>query len=197
LDDGVVAESPLRQRILITAGPQAQLAGSLVLAFLEIRLGDCTLELNARASEVEDDEVAALVADTGRTLRIFTSPPSPRVVSRALAAGPCALLTLTATRAELEAAVAFLEGGVAFTSSGVVAALSASVGERSAELMRLTPRQRQVLELLAKGDSNREIALSLVVSTNTVRTHIQTISASLGVSSRGKLAARAREMNLG
>jgi len=49
---------------------------------------------------------------------------------------------------------------------------------------RLTPRQHQVLELLAHGRSTREIAQALQISEDTVRNHIRHLLAELGVGSR-------------
>jgi DNA-binding NarL/FixJ family response regulator len=60
----------------------------------------------------------------------------------------------------------------------------------------LTPRQLEVLRLLAAGKSNREIAASLVVSEHTVARHVQNIFATLGVSSRTAASAFAFEHDL-
>ena len=58
----------------------------------------------------------------------------------------------------------------------------------------LTPRERQVLELLAEGDTKEVIASRLLVSTNTVRNHIQNILTKLDAHSRLEaVAAAARE----
>ena len=48
----------------------------------------------------------------------------------------------------------------------------------------LTPRELEVLRLVAAGKSNREIAAELVISEHTVARHVQNIFAKLGVSSR-------------
>lgn len=53
----------------------------------------------------------------------------------------------------------------------------------------LTPREADVLELLQQGASNAEIALSLTVGVETVRTHARSIYRKLGVGSRRDLAA--------
>jgi LuxR family maltose regulon positive regulatory protein len=60
----------------------------------------------------------------------------------------------------------------------------------------LTPREREVLELIAHGQTNQEIAHELVVSVGTVKVHARNIYAKLEVSSRAEAAARARELGI-
>lgn len=64
-------------------------------------------------------------------------------------------------------------------------------------LATLTPREREVLRLLAQGADNRQIAEALVVSENTVKTHIHNILEKLGLQSRSQLAAYARRITPG
>jgi DNA-binding NarL/FixJ family response regulator len=52
----------------------------------------------------------------------------------------------------------------------------------------LTPREREVLALVAEGASNRQIAQQLVVSERTARTHVSAILAKLGLMSRTQAA---------
>ena len=66
--------------------------------------------------------------------------------------------------------------------------------QRSIE--RLTVRERQVLARLAQGQTNKEIAAGLVVSTATVKTHVEHIIAKLGVADRTQAAVRAVEFGL-
>jgi DNA-binding NarL/FixJ family response regulator len=61
----------------------------------------------------------------------------------------------------------------------------------------LTPREQDVLELLALGRSNREIAEELFISAKTASVHVSSILRKLGVSSRGEAIATARDLNLG
>jgi DNA-binding NarL/FixJ family response regulator len=60
----------------------------------------------------------------------------------------------------------------------------------------LSPREREVLRLVATGQSNRQIAAELVLSEHTVARHIQNIFAKLGVSSRTAASAFAYEHDL-
>ncbi|HTD35190.1 MAG TPA: helix-turn-helix transcriptional regulator, partial [Candidatus Elarobacter sp.] len=56
---------------------------------------------------------------------------------------------------------------------------------------QLTPREHEILELLAVGLTNREIAQRLILSARTVETHVARITGKLGVASRARAVARA------
>ena len=60
----------------------------------------------------------------------------------------------------------------------------------------LTAREREILGLLVAGMSNCQIAHHLVLSGNTVKTHLEHLYGKLGVSSRLEATARARELEL-
>jgi two-component system response regulator DevR len=112
----------------------------------------------------------------------------------------------TAIRAAIEAGcVGYLEKTAAFSQLGL-AIRSAAAGEtaispehlaralRPAAAWRdhLTPREHDVLRLVADGLSNKAIAQRLVLSLHTVRTHVQSILSKLGVHSKLQAAAHAR-----
>lgn len=70
--------------------------------------------------------------------------------------------------------------------------LQASTGPSlDPDIESLTPRERRVLELLARGLTNKEIGQQLFVTTNTVKRHLKSIFAKLGVHSRAAASARA------
>lgn len=68
--------------------------------------------------------------------------------------------------------------------------------ERALDTLGISPREYEVLELLARGHSNREIARALFVSTNTVKTHLSSLYGKLEVSRRTQAVQRARSLSL-
>ena len=60
----------------------------------------------------------------------------------------------------------------------------------------LSAREVELLRLVAAGASNREIAAQLMISDQTVKTHVSRILRKLDVTSRTQAAARARELHI-
>ncbi|WP_344285229.1 helix-turn-helix transcriptional regulator, partial [Actinomadura napierensis] len=69
-------------------------------------------------------------------------------------------------------------------------------GERPSPGLGLTPRETEVLRLVAAGRSNREIAEALFISAKTASVHVSNILGKLGVAGRGEAAARAHRLRL-
>jgi DNA-binding NarL/FixJ family response regulator len=136
------------------------------------------------------------------TRRITAEHPSTRVVVLttyaddesiigALQAGALGYLTKDATRAEIGRAILAAADGQAVLDPGVQRRLL-SAATRTAETPSaapsgdpggvddLTPREAEVLQLIAAGQSNREIARTLYVSEATVKTHVNRIFAKTG-----------------
>lgn len=76
------------------------------------------------------------------------------------------------------------------------AGMTVRTGVQPALPERLTPREHEVLELIAAGLTNREIAEQLVLSAETVKKHSGNIYGKLGVSNRTEAVARARELGM-
>ena len=68
--------------------------------------------------------------------------------------------------------------------------------ERALSTLGVSPREAEVLELLARGQSNREIADRLFVSPNTVKTHLANLYTKLEVSRRTQAVRKARELRI-
>jgi DNA-binding NarL/FixJ family response regulator len=138
------------------------------------------------------------------TLRIRASHPQTQVVVlttysdddsiiAALQAGALGYLTKDATRAEIGRAVLAAAAGQAvldqavqqrLLSAAVRGPAAAPAGPAPAD--DLTPREAEVLRLIAAGKSNREIARALFVSEATVKTHVNRIFAKTGSRDRGQ-----------
>jgi two-component system, NarL family, response regulator LiaR len=68
--------------------------------------------------------------------------------------------------------------------------------QRKVEALGITPRELQILELIAAGLSNREIAARVYVSENTVKTHSSRVFDKLGARRRTQAVQRGRELRL-
>lgn len=68
--------------------------------------------------------------------------------------------------------------------------------DRKREALGITPRELEILELIAQGLSNREIAAKLFVSENTVKTHSSRVFDKLGAKRRTQAVQLAKELHL-
>jgi len=71
-----------------------------------------------------------------------------------------------------------------------------TLNERAQASLGITEREREVLQLLADGRSNKEIAARLELSPNTVKTHVARLFEKLRVARRTEAILRARELEL-
>ncbi len=132
-------------------------------------------------------------AHPGVGVLILTTFSDEASVVEVLRAGAKGFLTKDADRAEVAAAVRAVAQG--HTTLGgdlgaqLVAAAVPSVSADLADRFGLTPREDEVLALIAQGLSNTEIAGKLFVSVTTVKTHINAIFAKLGVRDRAQAMA--------
>jgi LuxR family maltose regulon positive regulatory protein len=73
---------------------------------------------------------------------------------------------------------------------------SVPVGSRPRRVTALSPRERSVLELVADGRSNKEIARALVISPETVKSHLENLFAKLAVQRRTQAISLAKDLGL-
>jgi DNA-binding NarL/FixJ family response regulator len=112
-------------------------------------------------------------------------------VYEALRSGASGFLLKDAPRADLVTAVRVAAAGDALLAPSVTrrlieafASRPASAAPAPSKLASLTPRERDILLLVARGQSNAEIAGALVVSEATVKTHVAHLLAKLGLRDR-------------
>ena len=121
----------------------------------------------------------------GTQVVVLTTYSDDESIIGALRAGALGYLTKAATRAEIGRAVHAAAAGQAVLDSEVQQRLLSAAARASAppppgEQGDLTPRESEVLRLIAAGKSNREIARALFVSEATVKTHVNRIFAKTG-----------------
>ena len=121
-------------------------------------------------------------------------------IFRALRAGACGYLLKRCTPEELISAVREVRQGGAPMSRDIARKVIASFQEpltTAAEVEGLSPREREILELLAQGFPNKEIAHRVGVSDGTVRWHLRHVYDKLHVRSRTEAALKFRSVKTG
>jgi DNA-binding NarL/FixJ family response regulator len=129
-------------------------------------------------------------ADGAPRVLVLTTFDLDDYVFGALRAGASGFLLKDAPRERLLEAIRVIHGGEALLSPSVTQRLIADVAARAAPsppppaLAELTPREREMLLLVAQGLSNGEIAARLVVSEATVKSHVGAMLLKLGLRDR-------------
>jgi DNA-binding NarL/FixJ family response regulator len=132
---------------------------------------------------------------------VLTTFDLDQYVYEALRAGASGFLLKDAPEDQLVAAIRIAADGGAMFSPAVTRRLIEEFSRRVSPgpppaLAELTPREREVLQLLARGFSNQEIAAELVVSEHTAKTHVAHILSKLGLRDRIQAVVLAYESGL-
>jgi DNA-binding NarL/FixJ family response regulator len=137
------------------------------------------------------DGVAVLTELAGRhRVLVLTSATDPEWAARAVAAGAAGLVYKDIDPDALVRAIRSVHDGNVLLATGAAAAVRAAPA-RPGRLDTLTPREHEVLDQIAAGRSNREIARALGVAEKTVKAHVSSVLAKLGVQDRTQAAVLA------
>jgi DNA-binding NarL/FixJ family response regulator len=139
---------------------------------------------------------AAIKADASITCRVLvlTGSLKAETVARALAAGADGYVVKSEDADELLRAVRTVLSGQGYMSRQIAGAFAAGVGRAAAA--PITPREREVLSLVARGYGNNDIAGLLTISVLTVRTHRQRLMEKLGLRNAAEITAYAVKLGL-
>jgi DNA-binding NarL/FixJ family response regulator len=130
---------------------------------------------------------------------VLTTYDTDRDVLPAIAAGATGYLLKDAARADLVRGVRAAYAGQPALAPSVASRLMGLVGDGQAQASRgpvLSPRELEVLRLVAAGATNRTVARELFISEATVKTHLLHLFDKLGVRDRASAVAAAYQLQL-
>ena len=152
--------------------------------------------MDLRMPEVDGVEAMRQIGAVNPDIRfiVLTTYDNDEFIFKGIEAGARAYLLKDAPREELFKAIRAVHKG----ESLIQPAIAGRVLDRFTELSRqaqvvevLSEREVEVLNLMAKGAANKEIAAELTITESTVKTHIQTIFQKLGVGDRTEAVTEA------
>ena len=151
--------------------------------------------MDLRMPGLDGDEATAriLAANPAARVVILTTYESDSSILTAIEAGASGYLLKAAPQEEILAGVRSVARGEVALAPSIAAMLVQRVAKPA---ITLSPRETQVLALVAQGSSNPSIAAALFVSEATVKTHLLHAFAKLEVSDRTRAVTRAMELGL-
>ena len=182
---------------LLTADPEMEIVGeaSTGLEAVEraLRLEPDVVLMDVRMPDLDGIAATRELSQAMPAVRvlILTTFEQDDYIFGALRAGASGFLLKRSRPEELIAAVQTVAAGDSLLSPSVTRRVIDRIAQQptpeladQAKLDELTPREREVLELVARGLSNREIAEALGVEESTIRTHVKRILMKLGLRDR-------------
>ena len=166
-------------------------SGAEALAWLRASPADVVL-MDLRMPELDGAETTArILADAPQTrVLVLTTYETDADILRAVEAGAAGYLLKDASRADLLEAIRSAAAGRTVLAPSVATRLLRHVREPVTD--RLSPREVEVLRLVAQGLSNSEIGRELYISETTVKTHLLRAFGKLGVSDRTAAVTKAQ-----
>lgn len=155
--------------------------------------------LDYRMPGLDGAQVAAAVLRDGLPTRVLllSAHDESAMVYHALTEGAAGYLSKESTDAELVSAVHSCAAGRDVLPSAVAAGLVGEIRRREESRgVGLSPREREILRLMADGHTLAAIAAQIHVAQSTVKTHVQRIYEKLDVNGRGAAIAEAMRRNL-
>jgi two-component system response regulator NreC len=202
VDDRAVERAGLRR--LLSVEPDFEVAGEapdVQAAIFEARASkpDVILLDAKLAEDADGDPMGRLLGEAPETRVIVLSrEDDPALVQRAFTAGASGYASKEAADAEVVAAVREVMAGGRYVNQTLGAQLVAAEAseQQRAEQDPLTGREREVLQLLALGYTNKEIAEQLHISVRTVESHRTRVMQKLSFGSRADLVRHALDTGL-
>lgn len=159
------------------------------------------MDLHLGADSGIETTRALVRAVPGLAVLVITMDEDDESVVAAIRAGALGYLLKSASPAQVERAVRAVAQGEAILGPQVaqraMAALAAGRTAARLPFPELSDREREVLDLLARGFDNATIARRMVLSPKTVRNHVSNVLTKLGVPDRATAMIRARDQGLG
>jgi DNA-binding NarL/FixJ family response regulator len=196
----VAADAPdERARLIALLEPDDRLEvvgqGPADLDVDAVRDADSEVVVVSPGVPLDDSDAGPWPDLEGRALIVLTS--SPHGAAAAMAAGARGALTPDTEAPVLGAAIRAVARGLLVTAPELGLAAGGTRGQDAGVLIEdLTPRELEVLQVLAEGRSNKEIAQRLGVSEHTVKFHVDAILGKLGAHTRTEAVARAARHGL-
>jgi DNA-binding NarL/FixJ family response regulator len=152
---------------------------------------------------IEATRQIAAAEDVATRVLVLTTFDHDEYVFDAFRAGASGFLVKDAPRADIVAGIRAVAGGEALASPSVTRRLIERLADapgpapkQPRELGELTPREREVLEAVARGLSNAELAERFVLSEKTVKSHVSSILMKLGLRDRVQAVILAYEAGI-